>query len=393
MLLGRRAERAELESLFERARAGRSAALVLRGPAGVGKSALLEHAAATAAAGGLSVLRATGVEAESELPFAGLHQLLRPLVHRIDQLPVPQCRALRAALALEPGDGADRFVVSAAVLTLLADSAGQPGLLCLLDDAQWLDRPSLDVLLFVARRLDAEGIALVLAVRDGHLPPRVTANLAVLPVGPLDRSDAARLVADRAGVPVPDAVLTRLLHLTGGNALALAELTGLLAEDVLRGRAALPDPPPIGAGMEDAFLTRVRALPPDTQLLLLVAAAEGTGDIGTVLRAAAQLDVAERALDPAEADGLLQLTPDGLVFRHPLVRSAVYGGVSSSQRRSAHLALAEVLRHPTESDRRAWHRGAAALGPDDDVADALAASAERSRARSGYAGAAAGLRR
>ena len=385
MLFGRGAERVELDSLLDAARTGRSGSLVLHGPAGAGKSALLDYAAS--ASEGMRVLRATGVEPERELPFAALHQLLRPVFDRLPDLPQPQRQALEAALALAPGSGADRFVVSAAVLTLLSETADVHGLVCIVDDTQWVDAPSLDALLFAARRLDAEGVVILLGLRDGPDTHPMTSTLDSRLIGPLDQYEAADLVSGASAVNVADIVIRQLVDLTDGNALALLELSTLLSADVLQGYAAIPDPLPIGAGMETAFLTRVRSLPADSQLLLLVAAAEGTGDFATVLEAAARLGADANSLTPAESAGLIRLDDGNLRFRHPLVRSAVYSGVSSSQRRGAHAALAQALHYESESDRRAWHRAEATLGTDDDVADDLATSAERTRLRSGFAGA------
>jgi DNA-binding CsgD family transcriptional regulator len=391
MLLGRRVQQGRIDHLLAHARAGRGGSLVVRGPPGAGKSALLQYAAS--AAGDMLVLRASGVQAEHDLPFAVLHQLLRPAFDLVRRLPTPQREALEGALALGPATGADRFVVAAGVLTLLAESAEDDGLVAVVDDAQWIDQPSLDALLFATRRLDADRLALLLAVREGEEQGLARSGVEVVDIAGLGLADAATLVSRRAGVPVADAVMTRLMQVTGGNPLALTELATLLDPAEVAGREPLTEPLPVSAGMEQAFLTRARSLPEPTQLLLLVAAAEGTGDLAAVLSAAERMQVPRDELPSAEAAGLLTITDGTLAFRHPLVRSALYGAAEAAQRRAVHAALAAVLTGESDVDRRTWHRGAAALAPDDQVADDLAASAERARMRSGHAGAAGSLRR
>lgn len=390
MFLGRSAERIRLEQLLAQARASRSGSLLLSGAPGAGKSELLNYAASIA--GSVPVLRAAGVQAERELPFSLLHQLLRPALHLLAGLPQPQRHALEGALALGPATGGDRFIVSAAVLTLLADHAEPGGVLCLLDDAQWADRASLDALLFAARRLEAEGVILIFAARDGETDLEM-AGIPALPIGGLDSVSAAALITDCAGIPTSDAVVAALLVATGGNPLALTELAALLGRDKLSGAEPLPDPLPMSAGIERAFLARILELPAETQQLLLVAAAEGTGDLGTVLMAAASLQVPGQSLDAAEAAGLVTVSEGLLSFRHPLVRSALYAHASSVSRREVHTALSDTLTGSGDVDRRTWHRAAATVGLDDAVADALAAAAHRARLRSGHAGAAAALRR
>ena len=391
MLLGRQVQQTRLDNLLTHARAGHGGSLVVRGPPGSGKSALLQYTAS--AAEGMLVLRASGVQAERDLAFAVLHQLLRPVLGDMHRLPTRQREALEGALALGPATGADRFVVSAAVLTLLAVCAEDNGLAAVVDDAQWIDQPSLDALLFATRRLDADRLALIFAVREGGEHGFVGSGVDVVDITGLGPDDAATLVSRRAGVPVADAVLTRLMLVTRGNPLALTELATLLAPAEISGREPLTEPLPVSAGMEHAFLTQARSLPEPTQLLLLVAAAEGTGDLVAVLSAAERLQVPRDALTSAETAGLLTITDGTLEFHHPLVRSALYGAADAAQRRAVHAALADVLTCESDLDRRTWHRGAAALAPDDAVADDLAASAERARLRSGPAGAAGSLRR
>jgi hypothetical protein len=391
MLRGRGSEQRALEDLIGRARAGRAGSLVLRGPPGAGKSALLSYAAS--AADGMTALHASGVQAERDMPFSVLHVLFRPAFVLIDRLPDRQRDALRGALALGPATGEDRFVVSAAVLTLLAECAGPNGLLCLLDDAHWIDPTSLDTLLFAARRLEADPVAMVFAVRDDEDESVRKAGVDTLDVAGLDAADAHALVTERAGVPVADAVMNRLMNATAGNPLALTELASLLDRAHITGEVALPEPLPVSAGMESAFLARARSLPAPTQQLLFLAAAEGTGDLRTVLAAADRLAISRDALTAAESAGLVVVGEGTLRFRHELVRSALYGSMSSVERRSIHCQLADTLVASGDVDRRTWHRAAATLAPDDPVADDLAASAARARMRSGHVGAAAALRR
>jgi DNA-binding CsgD family transcriptional regulator len=387
-LYGRAHECAVLDRLIETAWAGRSGVLVLRGEAGVGKSALLDHAAA---AEGVTVLRASGVEAESELSYAALHQLLHPVLGGAAQLPGPQAAALRGAFGLDDGRP-DRFRVSLAVLSLLSEAAEERPLLCLVDDAQWLDRPSTDALLFCARRLEAEGIVLLFAVRDGESSAFDTPGLAELQISGLAGDAAAELLAGCAPALAP-AVRTELVRLTRGNPLALAELPGALDPGQLTGRQPLPDPLPLTHAVEQAYLRRVRLLPPDTQALLEVAATEDAGDVATVLAAAAALGHPPEALDAAERAGLIAVTADGLQFSHPLVRSAIHGAATYSRRRSVHRALADVLDTDEQRDRHAWHRAAAVVGTDEAAAVELERAARRARDRGAPAAAGAALAR
>jgi DNA-binding NarL/FixJ family response regulator len=389
VLLGRHAERATIAALLTAARESRSGALVVRGEAGFGKTALLEHA--VAAADGFTVLTARGVESETELAFAGLHRLLRPVMGRIAALPPPQADALASAFQLAPARPQDRFGVSLAVLSLLSDTAEDRPVLCCVDDLQWMDAPSVDALAFAARRLEAEGIAMLCAEReDGAGDPMP--GVPVLPLTSLDAGSCDALLRARSARRVAHAVRAAMIRQTEGNPLALVELVGLLTGRQLSGADPLPEPLPLSAGLQHAYLGRVSRLPADTQRLLLIAAADEDMGTATLLRAAAVADIDVDAMSTAEAAGLVAVSDAGVRFRHPLVRSAVYQGATLRQRRDAHRVLATVFDDP-ESDRRAWHRAAAVLAPGDTLAGELEATAGRARVRGGSAAAAAALER
>jgi DNA-binding CsgD family transcriptional regulator len=390
VLYGREAECAALDRLLSAALDRRSSALVIRGEPGVGKSTLLEYAAARA--DGMTVLRAGGIEAEMELPFGGLHQLLHPVARHIASLPRPQAAALRAALGVEAGEHG-RFLVSVGVLSLLAEVAESQPLLVIVDDAQWLDSASADALVFSARRLRAEGAVVLFGAREGDEPRFAGDGLPDLPLVGLAADAAAALLDERLPARIPAAVRQRLVELTGGNPLALSELPSALAPAQLAGREPLPDPLPVSAAVRRAFLRRVERLPSDAQILLLVAAAEDLGEADVIVRAASAMGCPADAFTATEAAGLLRIDGMRVEFRHPLVRSAVYQNAHVLRRRRVHAALADALADPTKADRRAWHRAAATDGPDEDVAAALEQSAQRARARSGYAASAAALER
>jgi DNA-binding CsgD family transcriptional regulator len=391
MLYGRDAERSAVTALLDAARDSRSGVLVLRGQPGAGKSALLQDAAEQAS--DLQVLEARGIESEAELTFAGLHQLLRPILGQVDGLPGPQGTALRAAFGLEQGRVDDRFLVSVAVLSLLAEAAERRPVLCVVDDAHWLDEASANALVFVARRLEAEGVVMLFAARDGD-PRRFGAvGLPELEIGGLDGVAVTALLAEHAAVPVDPQVRDRLLERTGGNPLALVELPSVLTSDQLSGTQPLPLRLPLTDGVEYAFLERVRRLPDDAQALLLIAAAEDTGRQATVAAAATALGAGVAALDAAEAAGLVRVRAGAIAFRHPLVRSAVYQGATSSQRRRAHRALAGAADREGDADRRAWHLAAAAVEPDERVVRELDAAAERALGRGGFEAASSALER
>ena len=363
--------------------------LVVRGEAGVGKTALLEYVAERASS--CRIVRIAGVESEMELAFAGLHQLCAPILDGLDGLPGPQRDALRVAFGLHGGDTPDRFLVALAVLSLLADVAERQPLVCLVDDAQWLDRASAQTLAFVARRLQAERIAIVFAVREPHEVKEVT-GLPELVVGGLADPDARWLLASAIPGRLDERVRDQIVAETRGNPLALLELTRGSTPAELAGGFGLPDARPLASRLEETFVQRVTALPRETQLLLLVAAAEPVGDVSLLWRAAQQLGIRGSAGRPAEDAALIDLGIR-VRFRHPLVRSAVYRAASAEDRQTVHRALAGATDPQQDPDRRAWHRAHAAAGLDESVAAELERSADRARRRGGVAGAAAFLER
>jgi len=375
MLYGRDLERSAINALVDGAREARGGVLVLRGRAGAGKSALLEDA--VAAAGGVRALRATGVESEFELPFAALHQLLRPVLSDVDRLPAPQASALGMAFGLASNAQDNRFLVSVAVLGILDQLAEESPVLCVIDDAQWLDDASASALEFVARRVDADRIALLFGARDGDVRRFSAPGLPELRVDGLDAEAGGQLLAEQVGVPIPPEVLNRLMEATGGNPLALVELHSLITPGQLSGREPLPWPLPITDAVQRIFVQRVRRLPELTQRLLLVAAADETSRLATVLAAAAELGVPAAALDPAEHADLVAIQSGQLAFHHPLVRSSVYQSATDAERRSVHRALSEVLVEETDADRRAWHLALATVRPDESVVQLLEQTAVR----------------
>jgi len=386
-LVGRQRERDVLDRVLEASRGGHGGVLVVYGDPGVGKTALLEYAAA--AAPDFGVARAVGVEGEMELAFAALHQLCSPNLDLIDGLPDPQREALEVALGLSAGRTPDPFLVGLAVLNLLSEAAEERPLLCVIDDAQWLDRASARVLAFVARRLLAERIAMVFAAREQIVS---LAGFAELQVEPLGHRDARALLDSILPGRLDERVLERIVVETHGNPLALLELPRGLTPAQLAGGFGLPTALPLSTGIEQSFTRRLVRLPRDARQLVLLAAAEPLGDPALLWRAAEQLGIPETAAQAAELEGLLRL--DGAVtFRHPLVRSAVYGAAEPTERRKVHLALAEATDREIDPDRRAWHRAQAAASLDEDVAAELELSAARAQARGGFAAAAAFLER
>ena len=386
-LLDRQRERAMLDELLGDLRSGRGRALVIRGAAGVGKSALLDYV--TGAAADMRVARAAGVESEVELAFAGLHLLCAPLVDRLEGLPPPQRDALGTAFGLREGPAPDRFLVGLAVLTLLSGVAEERPLLCVVDDAQWLDQASAQVLVFTARRLLAEPVGVVFVARE---PGEQFRGLAELEVRGLADRDARTLLRSVVRFRLDERIRDRILAETDGNPLALIELPRGLGPAELAGGFGLLEAQMIPARIEEGFRRRLEALPADTRSLMLLAAAEPTGDPVLMWRAAGRLGIPVSAAEGAQADGLLQIGAR-VRFRHPLVRSAVYSAGSPPERRAAHRALAAVIDRDGDPDRRAWHLAAAASGPDDEVAAELEWSAGRAQARGGVAAGAAFLQR
>lgn len=387
-LTGRRAERAQLDRLVGHvARAGASHALVIHGEAGVGKSALLDYVAGHA--DGCTVLRAGGVQSEMELAFAGLHQLCAPLLDRVGALPVPQRQALQVAFGLSEGAAPDRFVIGLAVLGLLSHAAAAQPLICLVDDQQWLDRCSAQVLGFVARRLGAESVGMIFATRE---PAEDGEKLAQLEVAGLSEAEAGELLDAVLTVPIDKRVREQIIAETRGNPLALLELPRELTPSQLAGGFNLPGAMPISGRVEDSFHRRVLALPAETRALLLLVAADPTGDPALMSRAAALAGIAPEAAGPAREAQLAEFGTRPR-FRHPLARSAAYRAATDEERRAAHRALAQATDRQVDPDRRAWHRAQGCAGPDEEVAAELESSATRARARGGLAGAAAFLAR
>ena len=387
ILRGRGAECAELDQMLAAARTGESRVLVVRGDAGVGKSAILDHAANSAR--GLRVLRADGVESDMELAFAALHQLCGPVLDRLTNIPAPQRQALETVFGMRSGAPPDRFLVGLAALSLLSTVSEDRPLLCLIDDAQWLDRASAQVLGFVARRLVAEAIVLVFGTRRAG---DELLGLPELEVTGLRDGDAGALLDSVTHARLDQRVRDRIVAEARGNPLALLELPRGLTTTQMAGSFGLLRSDPLPGRIEQSFLARIEGLSEQTRLLLLVAAAEPVGDPTLVWRAAERLGVVADSALADGANGLLSVD-ERVTFRHPLVRSAVYRAANAADRRAAHLALAEVTDRDTDPDRRAWHLASAAPGPDEDVAVELENSAERAQARGGQAAKAAFLQR
>ncbi|WP_432947191.1 ATP-binding protein [Kribbella sp. CA-253562] len=388
-LRGRRRECARLDDLLAGVRSGRGQVLVVRGEAGIGKTALLEYLVARA--DGCRIARAAGIESEMELPYAGLHQLCGPMLGLGDHLPQPQREALAIAFGLEFGGPPNNFLVGAAVLGLLSAASESRPLLCVVDDAQWLDQASVQILTFVGRRLLADRIGLVFGHREPVTGPdwRTAAELVV---GGLADQDAATLLDDVIPGRLDERVRDRIVAETNGNPLALLELPRGLTAGQLAGGFERPDTQPLAGQIEQNFIRRLQALPPDTQRLLLTAAVEPVGDVPLLVRALAIQNVPVSAAAPAEEAGLIELGAR-VRFRHPLVRSAVTRVAGIDDRRRAHQALAEATNPDRDPDRRAWHRAQGASAPDEEIAVELLASADRAQGRGGIAATAAFLRR
>jgi DNA-binding CsgD family transcriptional regulator len=388
-LLGRHVECALLGEALDEACSGRSRVVVLRGEPGVGKSALLEFVVAQAT--GWQVATAVAVESEMELAYSGLHQLCGPMLDHLDELPGPQQNALGTVFGLRTDDAPDRFLVGLATLTLLAHVSDQRPLLCVVDDAQWLDAASAQTLSFVARRFFAERIAFVCAARTG-IGDGVLAGLTDVHLGGLGDSDARTLLLENLSGPVDATVCAQIIVESHGNPLALLELPRTWNTAELAGGFGIPARQPVGSRIEQSFATRLRQLPPETQLLVLAAAAEPSGDPLLLLRAAETLGLDPATSGPAADAGLLELS-GRVEFAHPLVRSASYSSATADDRQRVHLALAEATDPERDPDRRAWHRARAAQAPDEGIAAELERSAERAQARGGAAAAAAFLER
>ncbi|MCQ0005729.1 ATP-binding protein [Actinomadura madurae] len=383
--MGRDREMDRVTRLLDGARDGRSGTVVLQGEAGIGKTALLDRIAS--GAGDLRLVRGVGIESETELAFSGLHLMLHPHIDRFGALPARQAAALRSAFGVGDGPAGDRFLIGAATLTLLSELAADRPLACLVDDAQWLDTASLDALLFAARRLGADRIAMVFAVRDGARP-FPGHGLDVVRLAGLDRAAAEQLVTAHApALTVP--VRERLLDEAAGNPLALIELASALQSRPARHAGPLP----VGGRVQETFRRRLAEMPDAARRLLLVVAADATADLGVVLRAGEALGLTPADLGPAEEAGLVVLDGEEVRFRHPLIRAVTYQDAPHHRRIEVHGALAATLAGDGHADRRAWHLAAAVTGPDEDVAAELERVAHRAGRRGGSAAVAAAYER
>ncbi|MFF3380506.1 AAA family ATPase [Streptomyces sp. NPDC002680] len=387
-LIGRRRERTDLRALVDAVREGKSRALVVSGEPGVGKTALLDWLVDETS--GVRIVRATGVQAEMDLPFAALHQLLAPMLDRLDRLPAPQRDALRTFFGISPGKAPNRFFGGLAVLGLLADVAEEEPLICVIDDEQWLDRASAQVLAFVARRLERESVGLVFATRR---PSRDLADLPQLAVEGLEDEDA-RMLLDSVGTgPLDERIRDQVISETRGNPLALLELLrGMSPAEIAGGLGIRRGATPLSKKIEESFRRRIDVLPAERRRLLLLAAVDSVGDLTLLVRAATHLGIPCETVAGVMETGLIEVRPH-VRFRHPLVRSALMSSSSQQEIREAHRALAEATDPEQDPDRRAWHRALAATGPDEDVAEELGRSADRALARGGLTATAAFLER
>src|SRR5689334_1998924 len=388
-LLDRNREREMLDRLVAETRAGHSRVLVLRGEAGIGKTALLGYL--SGAAEGCRIARVAGIESEMELAFAGLHALCAPMLGRLGHLPIPQRDALNTAFGMSAGPPPDRFLVGLAVLSLLADAAEELPLVCIVDDAQWLDRVSVQTLAFVARRLLAERVGLVFALRESGDEHELK-GLPELAIEGLATDDARRLLDATIPGSLDATVRDRILGEAGGNPLALLELPRGRTTIAVAGGFGLPLGTPLTSRIEQGFVRQLEPFPADTRRLLLLAAAEPVGDVTLLWRAAERLGIGLEAAGPAEAAGLVEIGTR-VRFRHPLLRSASYRAAPAPERREVHRALADATDARLDPDRRAWHGARAADRPDEAVADELERSAGRAQARGGLSAAAAFLQR
>ena len=389
-IVGRTSEYDEIARRVESARDGMSGVLVVRGEAGIGKTYLLDAVAASAE--DFDVLRLVGIESEMRLGFAALHQLMTPFLKGIDSLPTPQARALKAAFGMSDDVVPDQFLVGLAALTLVTSAATRRQLLIIVDDTQWLDQDSADALGFLARRLYADRVCLLVAMRDTAENRHQFDGLPTLTLAPLSEAASIELLDAAVQGSLADHVRARLLADARGNPLALVEFGRELSPDQVAGVARLSEPFAVDRGLEAHFQRQIDNLPPPTQRLLLAAAAEPTGDVRSLWRAGLELDFDESAIVPAQAAGLLEAGPL-VAFRHPLIRSAVYQGANPADRHRAHAALAVASDPERDPDRRAWHRAAAAQFPDEDIAADLERAAQRAGSRGSCAASAALLAR
>ena len=385
VLHGRDIELARLDALIEDARRGTAGSVVVHGEPGVGKSALLAEVLSTLS--GVRVLRTQGLESESPLAFAALHRLLRPVLDLVGRLPEPQAHALGVAFGQETGT-VEPFLVAVATLSMLTEAAEQQPVVCVVDDAHWLDVASTDALLFATRRLEADPVAMVFAARDTDARTFTPEGVPSLRLDGLDAAAVRALLAENTSVVIAAEVIDRLLAETGGNPLALVELPAGLSDAQLAGTAPLPPQLMLTTGVERVFLDRSRRLTTGAQTLMLVAVADDTGQLATVQRAAATLRVGPDTVAEAERSGLLAISGDTVTVRHPLVRSAVYQAATANERREVHHALADALDALEDSDRATWHRAVAADGPDEKLVAALDQVGARAERRGGYRAAA-----
>jgi len=379
-LVGRDGDCAALDDLVQVVRQGLSGSMVIVGEPGIGKTRLLQYAARKSE--GLRLVRVAGVESEVRLGFAAVHRLLVPFLDRVDRLPTPQRDALQLTFGLIDGRPPARFLAGLGALALLADVAAEQPLICVVDDAQWLDRESLAVLAFVARRLYADGIGLLFGVRENSPGLEVLNGLPSRHVGGLDAAAGRELLDASGSGPVNARVAARIISETGGNPLAMLEIVGQLTRNQLAGRSPLPQQLPAGRAMDTHFLRQVQALPPGSRSLLLLASAASSDDPAELWRAAAALGLAPDTADPAVARDLVSVDPR-VAFRHPLIRSAVYNGAEPADRRRVHEVLAATARLDGFADQAAWHRAAATIAPDEEVAADLERSAVRAERRGG----------
>lgn len=391
MLVGRGLEQGRLAELVEQARHGSAGCLVVRGEPGVGKTALLEELVGDA--GEALVLRTQGLEVEAPLAFAALHRLLRPVMRLRERLPAPQARALRVAFGEEDRPSVEPFLVAVATLSMLTAAAEERLVLCVVDDAHWLDPATADALVFCGHRIGADRVLMVFSARDGAGRPFRPEGLTEMVLAGLGPAAARALLDERLGATPPEEVTERLIAETGGNPLALLELPTELSAAQLQGSSPLPAQLHLTARVERVFLDRSRRLPAPVQSILLLAAADDTGELAVVRRAAAGLGADEHALEAAVGSGLLVTDTLAVKVRHPLVRSAIYQAATGAERRCVHRALADALAGRGDPDRETWHRAAAAEGPDQEVVDALERVGSRAERRGGYAAALAAYER